>query len=79
MTSKKRIFTTYGSDPIKNVKTPIRRFDTSEQEYDEQDVEIPENELCSIVTNEETYRLLYHIKVLLFVLVILKVICIIKK
>ena len=84
--NNKRIFATFGETPIKNIKTPIKRFNGDEEEevvYTPQDNDYypqhPYYGMPANVTEEDTYRVLYQIKVLLFVLIILKLICLIRK
>ena len=74
---KKSIFATYETDPVADTTAPAHRpiveapVEVSETgmygtEYDA--------ELCAL----DSYRLLYQIRTLLFVLVVLKLICLIK-
>lgn len=66
---KRRIFTTYGDEPIKNIKTPIRRFN-GETEEDE----VTNNTV--IYANEDVNtELLFQIRALLVVIIIIKIIC----
>lgn len=66
-----RIFTTYGDTPIKNVKTPIRRF--SGEPEDEENVQ--ENTIAFAEVNDPAVDLLAQIRTLLVILIIIKVIC----
>lgn len=75
---KRRIFTTYADEPIKNIKTPIRKINyaTGENEDEANDIVIPN-------TNNENYdmtvQLLEQIKTLLIVIIALKILCLIAK
>lgn len=66
-----RIFTTYGDTPIKNVKTPIRRF--SGEPEDEENVQ--ENTIAYAEVNDPAVDLLAQIRTLLVILIIIKIIC----
>lgn len=66
-----RIFTTYGDTPIKNVKTPIRRF--SGEPEDEENVQ--ENTIAYAEVNDPAVDLLSQIRTLLVILIIIKIIC----
>ena len=66
---KHNIFTTYSTNPIKNVRTPIRRFND----------ETPEEEQVTVdsrIENEDTtIVLLQQIRTLLLVMIVIKVLC----
>lgn len=72
------IFRTWESSPIKNVKTPIRRFNGEDDE---------DTEITPVVTDptqpetnsDDLYVALNQIKFMLFVLLIMKLICLIRK
>ena len=75
MTKKHFIFKTYGATPIKNVPTPINRFDGNP---DEEDAQV----LVSSTDEEKidaALDMLNHIQVILFAILILKLICLIFK
>ena len=74
--AKKSIFTTWAETPIKNVKTPIRRFDGESDEQEIIEYPVPEYEYEDC-TNADVCLLLNHIKAMLFVLLVLKVSCLI--
>ena len=73
---KHRIFTTYAQTPIKNIPTPIKRFTGDSEEEEETLVPattlVPEDEAL-----ETAVELLNQIRVLLFVIIIIKVVCLI--
>lgn len=75
---KRSIFSTWSPIPTKNVKTPIRHFD-GESEEDLENLNEP------IVTSEtetnldDVYVALSQIKFALFILIVLKLICLIRK
>ena len=77
MIMKRPIFTTYGDTPIKNVKTPINRFDGDPDE--EEPMVIPTTDITADERMETAISMLNSIRVLLFVLVILILICLIRK
>lgn len=65
---KHNIFTTYSASPIKNVKTPIRKFNDETEE-----VQAPvEN---TVATADATIVILEQIRTLLLVMIIIKVLC----
>lgn len=68
---KRRAFTTYGTTPIKNIKTPIRNinFATGEDE----DITML-NENTSVATTDETFMMLERIYGILLIMVIVQVI-----
>lgn len=72
---KKHIFATYGSTPIKNVKTPIRKWAGNETE--EQEVVEFNDQQIQYVSDE--YRVLQHIRLLLLIIIVLKLICLFRK
>lgn len=75
---KPNIFATYAAKPIKNVKTPIRRFDGENEEVEPAN----ENEVIRYAETEEqsdAYAVLISIRNILLILLILKVICLIRK
>ena len=69
---KHQIFSTYADTPIKNVKTPIRRFNG-----DPEDEDIMQAEVVPVYTDADaaTVQLLEHIRALLLVILILKIVC----
>ena len=75
--NKKSIFATYGTDPVADTTAPAYRpvveAPVEMTETGMYGTEYEDAELCV-----ETYRLLYQIRTLLFVLVVLKLICLIK-
>ena len=73
---KHRIFTTYAQTPIQKITTPTKRFT---RDYDEEEETVvpaatlvPEDEAL-----ETAVELLNQIRVLLFVIIIIKVVCLI--
>ena len=75
---KKSIFATYGTDPVADttapahrpiVEAPVEVTETGVYDTDYDDAEL---------YAQETYRLMYQIRLLLLVLVVLKIICLIK-
>lgn len=65
---KHNIFTTYSASPIKNVKTPIRKFNDETEE-----AQAPvEN---TVTTADATIVILEQIRALLLVMIIIKVLC----
>jgi hypothetical protein len=65
---KHNIFTTYSASPIKNVKTPIRKFNDETEE-----AQAPvEN---TVATADATIVILEQIRALLLVMIIIKVLC----
>lgn len=66
-----RIFTTYGDTPIKNVKTPIRRFDGDPDEEDKVIETVP----VYTEADDATIQLLEQIRALLVVIIIIKIVC----
>ena len=77
MIMKRPIFTTYGDTPIKNVKTPINRFDGDPE--DDEPMVLTSQEITTEEHMEAAVSLLNQIRVLLFVLVVLKLICLFRK
>lgn len=69
---KHQIFSTYADTPIKNVKTPIRRFNG-----DPEDEDIMQTEVIPVYADADaaTIQLLEHIRALLLVILILKIVC----
>ena len=69
---KHQMFSTYADTPIKNVKTPIRRFNG-----DPEDEDIMQAEVVPVYTDADaaTVQLLEHIRALLLVILILKIVC----
>ena len=67
---KHRIFTTYGETPIKNIKTPIRRFSGDPEE----ETVTPQEEIVYTEISDNS-AILGQIRTLLVVIIILKIIC----
>lgn len=65
---KHNIFTTYSASPIKNVKTPIRKFNDETEEIQT----AVEN---TVATTPATIVVLEQIRTLLLVMIIIKVLC----
>lgn len=79
---KHRIFTTFGATPIKNIPTPIKRFDfaTGEDEVAEQETLVPATTYDVENDNmDAALIMLNQIRVLLLILVLLKIGCLIFK
>ena len=74
---KRRIFSTYGPTPIKNVPTAINRFNGCNDEDEEPDVQT----LAPIYeeADEAIVELLSQIRTILFILLVMKIICLIVK
>lgn len=72
---KRRIFSTYGPTPIKNVPTAINRFNGVTDEDEDPDTLVPVYE----EENEAVVELLSQIRTILFILLIMKIICLIAK
>lgn len=67
---KHNIFTTYSASPIKNVKTPIRRFNDETTEETQTPVEN-----TTVAVADATLIVLEQIRTLLIVMIIIKVLC----
>lgn len=73
---KHRIFTTYAQTPIKNIPTPIRRFTGGPEENE--DALVPATTFnAEDNTVGMVIELLDQIRMLLFILIVVKVICLI--
>lgn len=69
---KRRIFATYADEPIKNIKTPIRRFNSDpDEDNDVITTEYTEAEITASMSIE----LLQHIRTLLLLILVVKIIC----
>ena len=87
MKKPRNIFETFQSKPIKNVKTPIRKFNGEETGDVEDDYPIytrPNgsyrfSDIPYEATLTDVYDILSQVKVLLLVLIALKLYCLIKK
>lgn len=66
---KHNIFTTYSVSPIKNVKTPIRKFN---DETEEAQAPVDNN---TVAPADATIVILEQIRALLLVMIIIKVLC----
>ena len=66
---KHNIFTTYSASPIKNVKTPIRKFN---DETEEVQTPVDNN---TVAPADATTVILEQIRALLLVMIIIKVLC----
>lgn len=71
---KHKIFTTYGETPIKNIKTPIRRFNGDGEDEDFMPNNLTYASECT-EAQAATIELLEHIRALLVVIIIVKIIC----
>lgn len=69
---KRRIFTTYADSPIKNIKTPIRRFNG---DPDEDNDVITTEYTDAEITASMSIELLQHIRTLLLLILVVKIIC----
>ena len=69
---KRRIFTTYADSPIKNIKTPIRRFNG---DPDEDNDVITTEYTNAEITASMNIELLQHIRTLLLLILVVKIIC----
>lgn len=69
---KHRIFTTYADSPIKNIKTPIRRFNG---DPDEDNDVITTEYTDAEITASMSIELLQHIRTLLLLILVVKIIC----
>jgi len=69
---KRRIFATYADEPIKNIKTPIRRFNG---DPDEDNDVITTQYTDAEITASMSIELLQHIRTLLLLILVVKIIC----
>lgn len=69
---KRRIFATYADEPIKNIKTPIRRFNS---DPDEDNNVITTEYTDAEITASMSIELLQHIRTLLLLILVVKIIC----
>lgn len=69
---KRRIFATYADEPIKNIKTPIRRFNS---DPDEDNDVITTEYTDAEITASMSIELLQHIRTLLLLILVVKIIC----
>lgn len=76
---KKSILSYWGTDPVVDTTAPAYRPQTIEPLSGNQIYEISEEEYASLATTEAVYRVLNQIKILLFVIVIFKLLCLVKK
>ena len=74
---KRRIFSTYGPTPIKNVPTAINRFNGVTDEDEDPDIQT----LAPVYedADEAVVELLSQIRTILFILLVMKIICLIAK
>lgn len=75
---KKSIFSTWGTDPVADTTAPAFRPQTIEPTDEPETIEVTQGEYAALVTAQDVYQVLNQIKILLFAILILKLLCLIK-